>query len=60
MQVAQLLDALFGTAHIEVVEALLLDGTRTDAAMVKQLGESLFDDFHYDARIPHIRSVIKR
>jgi len=60
MYVGQLLDALFRTAHIEIVEALLPDWTRADAAMVKQLGESLLDHFHYDGRIATSGSVGKR
>jgi len=55
MDVAQLRDALFRTADIEIVETLLPDWARAHAAVVKQLGESLLDDFHYDGKIAHIR-----
>src|SRR5664280_112774 len=59
-RLAQLLDALFRTAHIEVVETLLPDRARAHAAVVKQLRESLFHHFHHHGRIPTSGSVIRR
>jgi hypothetical protein len=55
MHVTEFLDPLLRSRDVEIIEALLPDRTGADAAMVKQLGESLLDDFHYDGRIAHIR-----
>jgi hypothetical protein len=55
MHVAQLLDAFFRAAYIEVVETLLPDRARAHAAAVKQLRESLFHHFHHHRRISHLR-----
>ena len=55
MHVTEFLDPLLRSTDVEIIEALLPDRTRADAAMVKQLGESLLDDFHYDGRIACIR-----
>lgn len=56
----QLLDALFRTAHIEVVETLLPDRARAHAAAVKQFRKSLFHHFHHYEGFPTSGSVIKR
>src|ERR1017187_244908 len=55
MHVAQFFNPLLRSTDVEIIEAPLPYRTRADAAMVKQLGESLLDDFHYDGRIAHIR-----
>jgi hypothetical protein len=55
MHVAQLLDALFRSAHIEVVETLLPDRAGLHAAVVKQFGELLFHNFHHHGRVSHFR-----
>jgi len=55
MHVAQFFNPLLRSTDVEIIEALLPDRTRADAAMVKQLCESLLDDFHYDGRVAHIR-----
>jgi len=55
MHVTEFLDPLLRSTDVEIIEALLPDRTGADATMVKQLGESLLDDFHYDRRIAHIR-----
>src|ERR1019366_2100357 len=53
-RLAQFFNPLLRSTDVEIIEALLPCRTRADAAMVKQLGESLLVDFHYDGRIAHI------
>ena len=55
MDVPQLLDTLFLTAHIEVVKTLLPYRSRAHAAVVKQLRGSLFHHFHHHRRISDLR-----
>ena len=60
MDVEQLLDPLFRTAHIEVVETLLPDRARAHTAVAKQLGESRFITFITTEGFPTSGSVVSR
>jgi hypothetical protein len=53
--IPHLLDPLLRAANIEILEPLLPDRSGADSAARKQFRETLFDDFHHDRRIAHLR-----